>query len=403
MKKTILTALLVLASIGVMAQENGNRTAEGKVVRGPYETNRFFDNWFIQAGVGGSVYLGGQNAGSFSNRIRPVVDIAIGKWITPSIGLRLQYNYSFGMRENSYRSTSPFGQAPSYLNQKFNFMNLHGDVMWNISAAIGGYKESRVYEIIPYLGAGWAHVSHKDVSVSKNELAVNVGIIHKFHVSRSVDINLEMRAAIINGRMDVATITNRVDAPISLTAGVTYRFGKVKGFKRAAPAADLSAYNNRIKALEDNNNALKDNNAALDAKAAQLAKDLEAAKNNKPVAPVAAAPAPGVAKVSASPVALFFDLGKATLNSKELTNLEFYVKNAMKADNEKTFTLIGSADKATGSKALNQKLSEERMQYVYNLLVNKYGVDKARLVKKAEGDTNNRFAEPKLNRVVVVE
>ena len=110
-----------------------------------------------------------------------------------------------------------------------------------------------------------------------------------------------------------------------------------------------------------------------------------------------------VSTVSASPVVLFFPIGKATLDKKELTNLEFYVKHAIKADKNKTFTLIGSADKATGSKELNQRLSEQRMQYVYDLLVNKYGVSKDRLVKKAEGDTNNRFAEPELNRAVIVE
>ena len=48
-------------------------------------------------------------------------------------------------------------------------------------------------------------------------------------------------------------------------------------------------------------------------------------------------------------------------------------------------------------------MSEQRMEYVYNLLKDKYGIDPSRLVKKAEGDTNNRFAEPELNRVVIVE
>ena len=108
-------------------------------------------------------------------------------------------------------------------------------------------------------------------------------------------------------------------------------------------------------------------------------------------------------KVTASPVALFFNIGKATLDKKELTNLEFYVNNAIKADKSKTFTLIGSADSATGSKELNQRLSEQRMEYVYNLLVEKYKISPERLVKKAEGDTNNRFSEPELNRVVIVE
>ena len=79
------------------------------------------------------------------------------------------------------------------------------------------------------------------------------------------------------------------------------------------------------------------------------------------------------------------------------------MKNAIKADKSKTFTLVGSADSATGSEEVNQRLSEQRMQYVYDLLVNKYGISKARLIKKAEGDTNNRFDEPELNRVVIVE
>lgn len=100
---------------------------------------------------------------------------------------------------------------------------------------------------------------------------------------------------------------------------------------------------------------------------------------------------------------MFFPIGKATLDKKELTNLEFYVNNAIKADKNKTFTLIGSADSATGSKELNQRLSEQRMEYVYNLLVEKYKISPERLVKKAEGDTNNRFSEPELNRVVIVE
>ena len=108
-------------------------------------------------------------------------------------------------------------------------------------------------------------------------------------------------------------------------------------------------------------------------------------------------------KVSASPVALFFKIGKATLDKKEQTNLEFSVRNALKADKDMTFTLIGSADKDTGTKEINQRLSEQRMEYVYNLLKDKYGIDPSRLVKKAEGDTNNRFAEPELNRVVIVE
>ena len=109
-----------------------------------------------------------------------------------------------------------------------------------------------------------------------------------------------------------------------------------------------------------------------------------------------------VTTVSATPVALFFEIGRATLDKKELANLDFYVKNALEADKQKTFTLYGGADKATGTADFNRKLSEKRMQYVYDLLVNKYGISKDRLKTVAEGDTNNRFSEPELNRTVII-
>ena len=44
-----------------------------------------------------------------------------------------------------------------YKRQRFDYMNFHGDVMFNLNALFGGYNEDRVYEIIPYLGAGLTH------------------------------------------------------------------------------------------------------------------------------------------------------------------------------------------------------------------------------------------------------
>ena len=46
--------------------------------------------------------------------------------------------------------------------------------------------------------------------------------------------------------------------------------------------------------------------------------------------------------------------------------------------------LIGHADK-TGGKAYNELLSKKRAQAVYDLLVNKYGIDGTRLIVKGVG------------------
>ena len=177
---------------------------------------------------------------------------------------------------------------------------------------------------------------------------------------------------------------------LSVTAGLAYKFNR-RGFVRASNVqpVDVTPYLDRIRNLEENNTDLASKNSVLNDENEKL--------RNAPAKVVVEQ------KVSASPVVLFFRIGKATLDSKELTNLEFYVRNAMKLDSDKTFTLIGSADKDTGNRELNQRLSEQRMEYVYDLLKNKYGVAPERLVRKAEGDTNNRFAEPELNRAVIVE
>ena len=80
-----LAAVFMTASINMNAQEDGNRDEFGNVVRGPYETNRFGDNWFIGAGGGINVFL---NEG-YDAKIAPSVDAFVGKWITPTSGPQL--------------------------------------------------------------------------------------------------------------------------------------------------------------------------------------------------------------------------------------------------------------------------------------------------------------------------
>ena len=82
-----LIAVTMTVSPGLNAQENGNRDLEGKIVRGPYETNRFGDNWFIGVGGGINVFL---NEG-YKVKIGPSVDGNFGKWFTPAVGMRVGY------------------------------------------------------------------------------------------------------------------------------------------------------------------------------------------------------------------------------------------------------------------------------------------------------------------------
>ena len=56
-----------------------------------YETNRFFDNWFVNIAGGINVYEGEyDHKVTWGNRLSPALDISVGKWITPAYGVRLQ-------------------------------------------------------------------------------------------------------------------------------------------------------------------------------------------------------------------------------------------------------------------------------------------------------------------------
>ena len=392
MKHICLFALLLFSGLAAQAQETGsrdNRDAQGRIVRGPYETNRLFDNIFVGVAGGVNLYFGENDSeGKFGKRLAPALDIHVGKWFTPSIGARVGYA---GLQAKGWTTAGTLYAKKADGNlfqEKFGVMYLHADAMWNFSNAVSGYREDRTWNFVPYAGVGWARSYGNDSH--DNEIGFDVGLLNVVRLCKSLDLTLEARCLLVNQRFDGVSGGRLGEGMLSVTAGLAYKFNR-RGFTRASNVQpiDITPYLNRIRGLEENNSALASKNSVLNDENEKL--------RNAPAKVVVEQ------KVSASPVVLFFKIGKATLDSKELTNLEFYVKNAIKADKDKTFTLIGSADKATGSRELNQRLSEQRMEYVYNLLKNKYGVAPDRLVKKAEGDTNNRIAEPELNRAVIVE
>ncbi|WP_286726890.1 OmpA family protein [Alistipes sp. UBA1686] len=390
--KRLLILFLTLASMGAMAQENRNRDEQNRVVRGPYETNRFFDNIFIGVAGGVNIYHGENDSyGKFGRRLAPALDLNVGKWFTPSVGARIGYSgikaKGWTLGETIYAKELFDKQADIY-NEKFGVSYLHADFMWNFSNAVSGYKETRTWNFVPFFGAGWARSYGNDSY--DNEFAMSVGLLNNIRLCSLVDLTLEARHMFVNQRFDGVSRGSKGEGMTSVTMGLTFKLNR-RNFKRAVAPVDVTPYLSRIKALESDNTTLANKNRTL-------ADENEALRNRKPETVIVE----GESKVSPTPVALFFKIGQATLDKKELTNLDFYVKNALEVDKDKTFTLYGGADKATGTAAFNQKLSEKRMLYVYEILVEKYGISKDRLKTVAEGDRNNRFPEPELNRTVII-
>ena len=395
MKKILMLLALAGLTSAAWAQNSTSEVVEYEViqVQDKYQviTNPFWSNWFFSIGGGAEATFGdNDSAGSFGKRISPTLNVSVGKWFTPGLGLRLQYS-GLQARGFTYDAGADYVKGTQlkdgYYKQRFDYMNLHGDVMFNLNALFGGYNQHRVYEIIPYVGAGFTHNYSKP---HREALSVNAGIINKFRISNAIDINLELSAMGVEDKFDGEVGGDHgYDGVLSATVGLTYRF-PARGFRRPMPQlisqVELAAMQAQL--------------AEMGAANQQLQNALVAAQN-QPVAEVTETevivPDPDIA-----PRTVFFTIGSSELSPREEMNLS-YLAAKMKEFPDTQYTVYGYADSATGTPAFNKELSQKRAQAVVNALVKKYGVDSSRLKVDAGGGVD-KFGKPiYLNRVVLVE
>ena len=378
-------------SFGAFAQEDNNRNADGTVARGPYLTNGAFDNTFIGLGAGvNSVLEKGYGLG----KMGLATDVTFGKWFTPAIGARIGWH--------GFKDTAKSGAL-----DKSPFNYFHGDFMWNLSNSIDGYKETRFWSFIPYVGAGMLLVKHHDLKVNDQEMGASVGLLNQLRLGERVNLNIDL--GLIAGRAEAYKANGFIGRYIafpSATLGLSFNLGRT-GFDRYASVIPVvvplpfteADYNN----LKDKVAALERENAQLKNKIADLENQLAPFKNlvdgqtylfqNGRFTAVES-------KVS-SPATVYFDLGSSKLSEREKAHLEYFAGNVVNGDTQ--LLLTGSADKQTGTARGNQKLSEQRVETVKNLLVNKFGANASNIETVANGDTKNVFDTPAKNRCVVIE
>ena len=395
-----LIAVTLTASPALNAQENGNRDMDGKIVRGPYETNRFGDNWFIGVGGGVNIFW---NEG-YNVKIAPSIDANFGKWFTPAVGMRIGYQ---GLNAQAWSGEpgilgSTLDQERNQYLQKFGYMYIHGDFLWNASDAIGGYKETRFWDLVPYLHSGYFRsYGLKNVDFYDNEFAAGAGLLHLLRLSNRLDLIIDMRATVVNGRV----IDNEKIAVLpSVTAGLAVDLGwpnfiRTSTIVEAIEIANLektAILEGAIAALEIANANLEDQNSKLNKANKKL---------NQENAQLKQAPQRDETEFfeNLSPAHIFFQIGKTTLSAKEMQHLDFLAKNLIAkadADTDILITVMGSADGNTGTKKRNQQLSEARGKYVFDILTTQYGISPERLTIKAE--VVKKAAKPELSRAVVI-
>ena len=370
MKK--LFTILALASVSVagMAQNSDNTVPVEKY---SVATNSFWSNWFIQANVVGTAFYGDQERAEvrglsqspfkgFRNNLG--FSVAVGKWFTPGLGLRTKFNGIWG---RSVVSDNKETNANKY-------WVLNEQVLFNLSNLLCGYSDTRVWNFIPYLGAGVA----RNMSADTYAANLGLGILNEFRLSKKVAINLELAWNVLEptsdgvvGYGDCRGPLKTHDHQLAVEVGLTYNLGKATWSKtpdvealRALSQAQIDALNAQLADTQTENDRLKNVVAAQ-----KPAKEVQTVK-----------------EIVAAPVSVFFNIGKSKIASrKDIQNVKDLVEVA-KANNSK-IVVTGYADSKTGSASFNQKLSEKRANTVVNELV-KLGVNRDNIEVKAAGGVN---------------
>lgn len=196
MKKFIsfLAAAVVCAT--AFAQENGNRDAAGNIVRGPYAPNgtRFWDNTFVEL-QGGVQFIGschmGRNNGWKSVYPGLALGANVGKWFNPNFGLRIGWQGLNGQ----YKPGTMISDG-EYI-RKYNTNYAHADFLINVSNWWSGYKETRTWDVIPYVHAGFINFKRTDADVeAQNKFGAGVGLYNRFRITNRFGLSLDLRGVI---------------------------------------------------------------------------------------------------------------------------------------------------------------------------------------------------------------
>lgn len=366
--KFILAAMAaMMISFGAFAQENGNRDANGYVVKGPYLTNGGGSNWFV--GVGGgfntSFGVGLKPFAEFKPENNWAAEAFVGKWFTPSIGARVGYK---GVMNNFGYDTDLYTSGVYGSGEQIRFGYAHGDIMWNISNALSGYKETRFWDIIPYAGAGFLGINN---GWTDNKFAVSAGIYNELRLSNVVNLFIDVNVIgtenpvglkkVEDGSAVVNTSTPHIQRPLYMptaTVGITFNLGKKKNFDRFS---SVGVYKADYDAVVAELNELRNRPAQV----REVVREV----------PVTKEVVVEKTRVLVGSNIITFPIGSCVLSETEAAKVDAFAKSL---DNESLVQIVGSADTKTGTENRNYALAKNRANVVKAALV-KAGVAEDRI------------------------
>lgn len=300
----------------------------------------------------------------------------------------------------------------------FRFLQFNADYVLDLANLFGGFKHDRIWTPYVFAGIGGAYgfdnkeaanyvAEYSDILSKYWDAApffvVRAGLGVDFWAAKNVALGLEANA---NGYSDKFNSKGAVDGfnpdfQFNALLGVKFRFGgntrpsKVYADKVAAEEAAAAAAA-RLAAEKAEAERL----AAEKAEAERLAAEKAAAEKAEAERLAAERAAAERARICAEQSTnVFFTIGSYTVRKSEEAKLLKLIE-FLNTNPDYRVSLVGYADKATGTSTRNLEVSKARVKVVKEKMI-ELGVPADRIESDYVGDTVQPYVENDLNRVII--
>lgn len=376
--KSLIMAFATLAfSTVAFAQEVNNKPAKDT----SFASDPASSHWFFEIGDAATIScLPKVDGPKFMDRVSFINPyLALGKWHSPYFASRLKF-----MGGQYFQFTNP--AVADFGKNKLTYVNATYDFMFDVVNYFATYREDRVFHLIPYLGVGVGYVGNVESNTENYQRntflpIVNGGLQFKFRLCKYADLNFDVATTASTETRpmgkDVPNQKYQLGLMSSLQAGLTFHLGN-KEFTAVTPMdyaliEDLNSQVNKLRAENE-----------------ELAKRPESCPE---------CPEVNVKNLMVGNV-VYFRINSAKIDKNQMINV--YNTAQWAKNNTETITLVGYADKETGTPAYNMELSKRRAEAVKEVLVKKYGIAEDRIKVSWEGCEVQPYAENVWNRVVLM-
>lgn len=375
MKKIIAIFMISCSVLGAHAQQRRMETAvRYDSISVDYRTrytSSFWDNFYVQGSLAGRILCAEEDAKmNFGDRLQPGFQLAVGKKLFPSFGVRLSGG---GMRLEGWNTGKPgiYKGYASWLGngvdplkeyykqqgiptdngyrQQIKYYEINADFVVDLYNVFHKNKRfNRCWDYEAFMGVGFLRMCRWRGMTANNKVSFRLGGMATYNLTSRLGVNVELAGAITDATFDGEIGKGRqFDPYVSGLVGVRWRVGR-QGFKvvRLISQEQYTMLNNNISKIR----------REVEDISMPLANTIDKGKRVGLLAP-----------------SVVFYKGQVDYNEElQLVNI-FKVARFMEQHKDRTVIVVGNTSGADVS------LARKRAEFVRDVLVNRYSIDPLRL------------------------